>query len=170
MVVALAGRRIDAPDADAPRFPAANEAAVRARIEAVLQENGATVLVGSAACGADLIAQEAAIRLGVQCHVVLPFSIEEFREASVTDRPGDWGPRFDHVIHPAHVVLLGFDREDEEAYRKTNVAILDEAASLGETTAVIVWDGQSRGSSDYTAHFRSEAASRRMPVIEIRTI
>ena len=170
MVIALAGRRIDAPDAETPRFPAANEAAVRAKIESLFTGNEVQVLVSSAACGADLIAQETAMQLGVPRRIVLPFSIAEFREASVTDRPGDWGPRFDRAIHNAHVVLLGFDRADWQAYSKTNRAILDEATSLGEATAVIVWDGQRRGSSDYTASFRSEAEFRGMPVIEVRTI
>ena len=110
------------------------------------------------------------MQLGVLRRVVLPFSIEEFREASVTDRPGDWGPRFDRALRNAQVVLLGFQQDDDEAYPKTNIAILEEAASLGEATAVIVWDGQSRGSSDYTAHFRSEAESRGMPVIEVSTL
>ena len=170
MVIALAGRRIDAPDAETPRFPAANEAAVRAKIESLFTGNDVQVLVSSAACGADLIAQETAMQLGVPRRIVLPFSIAEFREASVTDRPGNWGPRFDRVIHNAHVVLLGFEPDDDEAYRQTNIAILEEAASLGESTALIVWDGQSRGASDYTAHFRSEAEFRGMPVIEVRTI
>jgi hypothetical protein len=170
VVIALAGRRIDAPNADSPRFPAAREAKVAARIEAAFRKAGARIVVCSAACGADLIGLEAAARLRMERHVVLPFAAEEFRRTSVVDRPGDWGFRFDRVMNAADVTVLGLEPEDREAYRKTNIAIVEHAAALGGTTAFVVWDGKSRGASDMTEHFRNEAVARRMRIIEIQTL
>ena len=60
MIVALAGRRIDAPGADAERFPLAAVELVRERLHNLLSEKGASTLVCSAACGADLLALAAA--------------------------------------------------------------------------------------------------------------
>ena len=170
MTIALAGRRIDAPDADSPRFPAKNESAVAAQVEAAFRKAGASALVCSAACGADIIALEAAARLRMERHVVLPFAADEFRQTSVVDRPGDWGRRFDRVIEDSDVVVLGLDREDPEAYRKTNIAIVEQAAARGGTSAFVVWDRKSRGAGDMTEHFRVEAAARRMRIVEIATV
>src|SRR5262245_52110419 len=66
MVVALAGRRIDAPRAAMPRFPLERRSAVRRRIRVQLELLGADVLVSSAACGADLLAQDIAGKLGLR--------------------------------------------------------------------------------------------------------
>ena len=72
-VAALAGRRIDAPDAKEARFPPANVARVRERIAAALREHDVVALVASAACGADLIALDEAAKLGIRRRIVLPF-------------------------------------------------------------------------------------------------
>ena len=91
-VVALAGRRIDLPEAQVPRFPLENVQEVGRRICEALYEMHAVALVCSAACGADLVALEQAKQLGLRRRIVLPFAPERFRETSVVDRPGDWGP------------------------------------------------------------------------------
>ena len=65
-VIALAGRRIDAPDTDPPRFPLGNIPMVRQRLVDMLAAERADALVCSAACGADLIALEEAERLGIR--------------------------------------------------------------------------------------------------------
>src|SRR5258705_3908251 len=98
MVCALAGRRIDAPNAPTPRFPLANIDNVRARIRATLAETGATALISSAANGADLIALEEAGALAVRRRIVLPFERARFRQTSVVDCPGDWGGLFDRIL------------------------------------------------------------------------
>src|SRR5450432_2011251 len=93
MIIALAGRRVDPVHAKQQRFPAAskNVEIVRERIRIILQTEGATVLVSSAACGADLLALSEAGALGLRRRVVLPYDRKEFRATSVTDRPGEWG-------------------------------------------------------------------------------
>ena len=56
MIVALAGRLIDAPDVGMQQFPLKNAGLVRSRLTKMFKEAGATVLVCSATSGADLIA------------------------------------------------------------------------------------------------------------------
>jgi hypothetical protein len=98
MIVALAGRRVDAADAAQPRFPADRIAAVEARIDAALHDAGASTLVCAAACGADLLALEVARRKGVDAWIVLPYTVAAFRRSSVVDRGEDWGDAFDAAI------------------------------------------------------------------------
>jgi hypothetical protein len=95
MVIALAGRRVDPPDADFVRFPLKNVLAVRLRIRDALTRHAATTVVASAACGSDLLALDEAGALGLRRRIVLPFDRARFRMTSVVDRPGDWGALFD---------------------------------------------------------------------------
>src|ERR1700684_3534400 len=99
MIIALAGRRIDAADAKQERFPAKNVAMVRERIRLMLQSQRATVVVSSAACGADLLALSEAGSLGLRRRIVLPFEREKFRATSVMDRPGEWGALYDEALN-----------------------------------------------------------------------
>ena len=106
MIVALAGRRVDATDAKEKRFSPENAESVKERIRKFLQTENATALVSAAACGAD---------------------------------------------------------------------ILDQAEELAEETgeqlsAVVVWNGQSRGENDVTMHFLEEAKQRGLKVTEIKTM
>ena len=177
-VAALAGRRIDAGDSATPRFPLDHAAIVRDRLKALFITEGTDALVCSAACGADLIALDVAGALGLRRRVVLPFAPERFRETSVTDRPGDWGPLFDRIIGEVRaagdVVVLGLDEGDDATYAAANDAILNEAEGLAtgppaDVVAVIVWEGGSRGEGDLTEAFATSARARDHPVREILT-
>ena len=168
-IVALAGRRIDAPGTEPPKFPLINVPLVRARLAEVLVAEGAEVLVCSAACGADLLALGEAERLGLRRRVVLPFAAERFRETSVVDRPGDWGPVFDRAINAALAAgeLLVLDVGDgEAAYAAANAAIIREAQTLAQAGeaplrlfAVVAWEGAPREGKDATREFRDLAAA-----------
>jgi len=133
MIIALAGRRIDAPNAEIRRFPPENLELVRTRIRSFLQANPAALLISSAACGADLIALEEADAMGLQRRIVLPFHPQRFRVTSVTDRPGNWGVLYDRVVEEAQrkgeLVILGCE-DESAAYTAVNHAILDEAERL----------------------------------------
>jgi hypothetical protein len=185
-VVALAGRRIDAPGAPT-RFPLASVPLVRERLEELFIAEGASTLVCSAACGADLLALEVAGALGLRRRAVLPFSRERFRETSVTDRPGDWGPLYDEVldaVEAAGDLVVLESQEDDEAYAAASLAILDEAMELSRgdqadenaapsqppgLLALIVWEGKSRGSGDLTEAFLVAARARSLRVEQILT-
>lgn len=177
MIIALAGRRIDVPDAETPGFPLAAVPVVRERVRKLLDEQQATVLVASAACGADLVALEEAGALGLRRRVLLPFAAERFRQTSVVDRPGDWGPIYDRVLAEVEErgdLLILDGSGDEQCYAAANSAILNEAIALAQSAgeravAAIVWDARSRGPEDLTQAFLEEARSRDLPVIEIST-
>jgi hypothetical protein len=184
LVIALSGRRIDAPGAPVERFPLENAAAVQDRLATLFSGRGATALVCSAACGSDLLALEAAGNLGLRRSVVLPFSRERFRQTSVTDRPGDWGAIYDRVLDAVEVagdlVVLEDAGEGDPAYAAASEAILDRARQIslaadpgrGDSPgvlAVIVWEGKSRGDGDITAGFAALADSLRIPVVEVPT-
>ncbi len=177
-VVALAGRRIDADGARPARFPLEHEQRVRDRVREQLQKSAPAWLVSSAASGADLLAQEVAGELGISRRVILPFGREQFRERSVVDRPGDWGPQFDRLMQAlepdGNVVDLHLAPDAEGAYTRANEAIIDEALRLAygsadATLAVIVWEGAPRGSDDTTAAFAQTARARGIRVTTVPT-
>ena len=179
MVIALAGRRVDAPNAKEARFPSEKLDVVKSRLHELFKRRQATVLVCSAACGSDLLALEAAGDLGIRRTVVLPYGPDIFRRTSVVDRPGDWGEPYEQIVDQVQkkddLVILGYAEDDPGAYSATNLAILDYATKVArEATlpiaAVIVWDGKSRGKEDFTEQFRNEARSRGIEVVEVRTL
>jgi hypothetical protein len=85
-VIAVAGRRIDAANAQVARFPFENVSAVRSALLRTFGNAGARLIVASAACGSDLLALDAASAMGIDTRIVLPFAPEVFRETSVVDR------------------------------------------------------------------------------------
>jgi hypothetical protein len=178
MIVALAGRRIDAIDAKQRRFPLENVDLVSQRVREMLKTEGASAVVCSAACGADLIALSAAISLGLRRRVVLPFERERFRKTSVIDRPGDWGPVYDRVLNDVEAsgnLVVIARTSDAHAYSAANQAILDEAIAMAAqlkqpVAACLVWDGASRGDRDLTEEFGVEARKRKIAVFERMTI
>jgi hypothetical protein len=181
-VAALAGRRPDAPDAPESRFPLGMVGPVTQRIRHTLAEQRVETLVCSAACGADLLALEAADHLGIKCRVVLPFPPERFRKVSVIDRPGNWGVLFDRVIEQVRgtddLIVLRPRSKDEASFAAATDRILTEAISVHLTLnradpsvfAVVVWDGVTRGPDDATAGFRNAALRLGLPIVDIPTL
>ena len=186
MIVAVAGRRIDAADTAVSRFPLARVDAVRAGIREQLGRGGVSWVVSSGACGTDLLALEVAGELGLRRHIVLPFGRALFRETSVTDLPGNWGPLYDRICDEVaavgELVDLSYPPEGERTYAETNVRIIEQALALGRAEAaaqsasqpnamaLLVWDGASRGPDDLTAHFGRLARANKMPVVEVPTL
>lgn len=189
MIVALAGRRIDAPDSDTPRFPSALVDTIRQKLIEFLDFTHATHLVSSGACGADLLAMQAATELAIDKTMILPFDAATFRDTSVTDRPGEWGIIYDGFIRDLGVakqlVELNFSVDDPDVFVKTNFHILERAQKIAGKTyniyeqqsqpasnlmALIVWEGTPRDADDNTYHFLLEANKRNFTINEILTI
>jgi hypothetical protein len=173
-VVVSAGRRIDASDAVALRFPQQNVLKVQSQIEEFLNHRRPTAVVSSGACGADLLVLQAALNISVPRHVLLPSSPDTFRESSVIDRPGNWGPIYDAVLKASEVEVLSLP-QGQEGYLEINRRLLDKAQDLSAThhvpiTALVIWNGKSRGIDDVTAHFLDEATRRGIAVQEISTL
>jgi hypothetical protein len=178
MIIGLSGRRIDKEGIRPPHFPLANVEFVRERLRVLLREEVVSGLVSSAACGADLLALNEAIALGIRCRVVLPFERQRFRTTSVVDRPGDW--RFydniiDKVASANDLLTLAGSLEDQSAYEAANFAVLDEAQAMGRSTgeevrALLVWDGRSRGPGDLTEAFGVAARQQGLNILEVLTL
>ena len=173
-VIVAAGRRVDAADAATERFPQRNVPDVRAKLEDFLKQQTPSAIVSSGACGADLLVLQAVANDRVQRYVLLPSSPEEFRESSVTDRPGDWGPIYDEVLKSSQVEVLELPT-GQEGYLEINRRLLDKAAALAaelgtSVSALVIWNQESRGDDDVTAHFLHEARQRSFPVTEISTL
>jgi hypothetical protein len=178
MILAVAGRRIDAVEAKSMRFPVENIEQVNRAVGVLLKDNKVTTVVSSAACGADLIVLAEAGKLNLRRRVVLPFNRQEFREKSVTDRPGEWGALYDNILDDVSaegnlVVLTNLGESDP--FIAANERILDEATALGREehepiSAAIFWDGTERGEPDYTAEFAKDARRRSLVVIEVPTL
>ena len=187
MIVALAGRRIDAEDADPVRFPSNHIEKVKRKLSSFFIASKPDYLVCSGACGADLIALDVAGKLNIKRKMVLPFDANIFRSTSVTDRKGNWGNLFDSIYtdlnEGLNVIILNFTKDDKDAYEKTNVAILKTADALFEKSkpeqnfdasekkvAVIIWEGKPKDSNDTTDHFRKEAKKRVYKIEEINCL
>jgi hypothetical protein len=176
MIIALAGRRVDALDAKLKRFSPQNVDHVSQAVGDLLVQRGATAVVCSAACGADLIGLSEAGKLGLRRRIVLPFSRDKFRETSVIDRPGNWGSLYDTILDAVQLRgdLVVIDAGTEDPYSATNRSILEEALALGQehgesVAAALVWDGISRGENDYTNQFGAEARKLGLEVFEVPT-
>ncbi|HZC78859.1 MAG TPA: hypothetical protein VE258_14000, partial [Ktedonobacterales bacterium] len=143
-----------------------------------------TAVVASAACGADLLALDAARRRGMRRRVILPYAEEWFREDSVLDRPGRWAGAFHAQCAAARaagdLVVLGEVRGSDDAFRAVNEAIVAEAQRLAAgaspadpaaaLAALIVWEGSPRGADDLTAHLRGRMRHLGARVVEVSTV
>ncbi len=173
-VVVAAGRRVDAPDAAAVRFPAANVDAVRQKIGDFFGREKASALVCSGACGADLLALQVADQRHVKRYIVLGAEPAEFRKSSVADRPGTWGELFDEAMKGSKVEVLKVP-DGQEGYLETNLKLLDRAQDVAkqlgtDVMALVIWDEKSRGADDVTDHFLQQAKLRKIPVTQISTL
>jgi hypothetical protein len=181
MIIALVGRRIGQPGDVAALFPDSNTERVRQRLKALFHEVGATCLVSSGACGADLLAMEVARELCLKRRMILPFDRDRFVESSVIDRgyARDWGTVFqtiaDEIDADNGLIILRNAGVGHAAYRTVNSEILDEAERMARegqsgALAVVVWNGKPRQSVDLTKAFVDEARARSLPVREVLTI
>ena len=181
MILALAGRRIDATQEEVISFPIKNIAIVRYKLRELFISLKPSLLISSGSCGADLLALEVAGELGIARSMIIPFAPELFKLKSVEDRPGDWAGLFDRIYEQVSreekVLVMNYPVDDRNAYRKTNIDILDRAQALSENSgdekdirAVIVWEAGNKGEHDITAHFRNAAEQRGFKIEEINTL
>ncbi|HEX4523811.1 MAG TPA: adenylate/guanylate cyclase domain-containing protein, partial [Casimicrobiaceae bacterium] len=131
-IVAFAGHMIDAPDRALPRFPAALVPAVRAAVRAHVARLNTPIIYTSAACGADLIFIEAALELGGEVNVVLPFDRDDFVRTSVAIGGDEWIERFNAALSRAARVIMATD----EHYLGDDV-LFEQAAMLLEGLSIL---------------------------------
>ena len=184
-VAAVAGRRIDAELAEVPRFPFEQVPKVERELRRLFEEICISVLITSAACGADLLALKVAGELGIPVRVILPFGVSRFKATSVLDRPHPdyWGNLFDQAIAAARangkLIELAGDPESHDAYSAANEAIIKNAISLASSqpygaakgpVAVIIWEGTARPGTDVTEEFRQSTEAAGFDIRIILTI
>lgn len=124
------------------------EAGIRARIDAILDEETVGFAYGALACGGDLLFAEAALARGIELHAVLPFEEEDFLAQSV--RPGGeaWLGRYRACRERAASVTLAsrmqyFGDPAQYGYASRMAMGLARlrAQHLGaETVQVAIWD------------------------------
>lgn len=185
MIIAVAGRRVDAPHSPTPRFPLENVDSVRERLRGEMERHHAQAVVASAACGADLLALQVAGEMGLRRRIVLPFARDEFRAASVTDRPGEWGALYDSICDEVEaagdLVVLNIPGDPDAAFAVASERIIEEAMQMAEeqgnkqrlgggVVALVVWDQVPRGADDLTVAFAKDAVAHKMPVVSISTL
>lgn len=175
VVVALAGRLVDRPNATRSRFPPESVPMIRAQLAEIFADLNVRDLVSSAAAGADLLALEAAEARGVRRHVILPGDPSDFLDHSVSSRPGPWPALFNRlVLTPAPLLKLETLGLPVNAYAEVNGAILECAQTLARDqgtvpVVILVWDGD-RGDGDTTADFGDRAEAMGFDRLEISTL
>ncbi|HEY5365406.1 MAG TPA: adenylate/guanylate cyclase domain-containing protein, partial [Casimicrobiaceae bacterium] len=131
-VLAFVGHMIDAPGAKEPRFPPVLEPAVSAAIRARLARLTQPIAYTSAACGADLVFIEAALDIGAEVNIVLPFDREDFARTSVATGGEGWVARFDRALARATRVIMA----TEEGHLGDDV-LYEYAATMLEGLAML---------------------------------
>jgi hypothetical protein len=131
-VLAFAGHMIDAPGTSEPRFPAALEHAVATAIREHLAPLHRPIAYASAACGADIAFVEAALDLGAEVNIVLPFDRDDFMRTSVAVAGGSWLARFERALARADRVIMA----TEEGHLGDDV-LYEYAARMIEGLAVL---------------------------------
>jgi hypothetical protein len=184
MILVYAGRRVDPAitpgrEPAEQRFPLSNVPRVAREVTRVLGALLPSIVVGSGACGADLLVLEAAGALGMRRRIILPFDRTTFRARSVADRPGDWGGRFDQAVKEVSIagdlLELAFDPTDEATFVRATLEIFRDAETLARSAgqdcrALVIWNGVTRGAGDVTATFLNEADRRGWSPVVIDTL
>ena len=153
MVVAFTGRRSPA---------LGDESVVRERLHAYLTRSGPTAVVGAAACGADLLVLEEALRLKIDPQVVLPTPLARFRAESV--EPG-WRDRFDTVLATTGHTEATPDAAGEDPFTAGNEAILRAALAADQDVVALIVAAP--GESEYTEGFARSADALGVPVTRL---
>ena len=152
-VVAFAGHMIDAAERAVPRFPAALAPAVHDALRGHLQRLHKPIVYTSGACGADLLCIEAALELGAEVNVVLPFDREDFVRTSVAAGGPGWPERFEAALARAARVIMATEEShlgDDVLFEHASTLLegfsLLRAAQLQTTPSMLcVLDSESTG-------------------------
>ncbi len=145
---------------------AAIEAAIAARMDAMLAASGTAIAYGALACGADILFAEALLRRGAHLHVILPFITADFIAESVLPGGHGWLPRFEAALAAAKSITFASEAAcigDPEQFHYGNTLAMGMAvlrASHLHTGAELltVWDGAPArgvgGTGAYVAQWR----------------
>ena len=147
-VVYFCGHRI-AAEGDRGRLTADAEARCAASIAKVIEDRPAGFAYGALAGGADILWAEALVERGCELHVVLPFALEEFVDASVAPCGPAWIQRFQRLLAAATEVRYATDDAflgDDVLFRyggelAMGLALLRGQYLDAEVWQLALWDG-----------------------------
>lgn len=154
-IVAFTGHMIDLPGRTHARFPPEREPAVREAIRAHLDRINAGFGYSSAASGGDIIFCECLLNREARVNLVLPCSVDRFKQQSVSPAGPEWERRFHHVLanannvmfaNPPEFTLTQNDPAAASGFIFTNrivtgMAALQARALDLELETLAVWDG-----------------------------
>ena len=131
----------------------ADEARVRAAVEAVLDEEEIGFAYGALACGSDIVAAEALLGRGVELNVIMPFEEQDFLEQSVWPGGPGWEDRYraclraaKRVIHASPMAYFGNPDQYGYASRMAmGLACLRAEHLTAEAIQLAIWDGVAPG-------------------------
>lgn len=173
LVAICVGHMIDKADRDRPRFPSHLADPVGKAITAWLKRKNALIGFSSAACGTDILFQEAMRSQGGECHVVLPFQEGEFVQQSVAvGGSGDWTKRFAQVVQRATKIVYSSPsklRAEGAAFLYSSDILHGLAKQRAmeldtKLEALVVWDGQRGDGPGGTSDFVAQCHLRNLPV------
>lgn len=107
---------------------------IAALLSSLQSEHKQISIVTSAALGADTLFLDAASKLDIPAHVILPFPKERFR-LDFTDTPDGWDEVSPLLEQASKLEIVADCETPEEAYMKTGVEIVENANIL-----LAVWD------------------------------
>lgn len=131
------------------RADAAAESAIAAHTHTLITRHGIGAGYGALAAGADIVIAETFARLGLETHIVLPFSADAFRAVSVAPAGASWLRRFDAALAAATSVRIATtvpDLGDPHALNHGSrvamgLARLRARQLGGQSHQIAVWDG-----------------------------
>jgi len=134
------------------------------------QNSGKSVrMVSSLAAGADTLAAEVALELGMRLHLILPKPVEQFRKDFMDD-PAAW-QRASVILQAAEASLDGVTMEvingpynEPDCYQRANQRILECSDAM-----VALWNGEDSGKAGGTGEIVRLAAERKLPSILLNT-
>jgi class 3 adenylate cyclase len=175
-VVVFAGHMIDRPNRDAARFPPELADRIKVQLASWCRDNHALIGFSSAACGSDILFQEALRDLDGEVHVLLPYDAQSFIQDSVDLIPdSNWVQRYESVIAQATEVTLASPhkiRAGGVPFDYANVMMHGLAtlrARQLETTlmGLVVWNGYAGDGPGGTSSVVERCQALRIPVYQL---
>lgn len=177
-IVFFSGHLLDSEDRVEPRFPGQRVEEVKARFRQYLDSRNIRFAYSSAAAGGDLLFLETALELNAEVHVILPFGVAAFRDASVRPYGESWLHRFDRVLEQAKsLTVLGEDVADlhTSAFDFANRMLAARSSAQGKlldmpVQGLALWNrrqGDGGGGTADSVHYWSRA---RLPVYVIHPL
>ncbi len=175
-VIVFAGHMLDRSDRQYPRFPATLSNAVGNTIRKWVAEHVGRFGFSSAACGGDILFQEALKDTGAERYIILPFPEEVFKVESVNfAEAGAWENRFEAVLKGTSRIIRASRtplRDASMAYEYANLILLGLARSRAaeldtNLIALVLWDGKQGDGIGGTSSFVEHCLRLQVPVHSI---